>query len=639
MPEHEATQRLAEILARISKLPGENLEPPQFFANYLQLAIAATGSQGGAIWVLQGEQGPQCYCHVNMELCLINEPDQQRLIIKAVGRTKDEGKSLVVPGANGDIGEGTEEGSSNQCPHPLFFKPLKAANQVAMVVQMVGAQGLDPQEFRVVVGLLDQIGETGETYLAHRRAAVLEDDRKALTQLLQYSEGVHDTLDPEKVVNLISNLGRDAIGCDRVVTWIDPKIKRGLRSVSGIDKPDRRAVLMQSLEKMSKHCLEIKKPIIASRGQLVELPEEEKLTGLLKNYFNVSQLDQIFLQPIQHEETYLGVLIAEGFDETSATNLAGVIGSVSKHGGVALHNALEMASVPMVRPLARLKKIKEDPHKRRKWLIRGGLVLLGLIVLLLMPWTVKIETACELVPQQMRMIESPLQGVQIKRIVRSSGIVKKNEIIAELDDLDMRTKLVSLQRELEQEEINNDQVIGKAGREISDLEIAKLKNDIAFFEYQIEKCMVRSPIAGTILTDRLDRKEGLTLSKGDLICEVGDLNKWQLVLDVPQEEINWVQRGLEGDKKAKVQFFLNAYPQHKLSTEVLNVEQIGQIARIKEKGNVFEVRMNVSAEQLAQITSGLRSGMVGRAKISTVSRPIGYVMLRKVIRFFRVTFF
>jgi len=47
VPEEQATERLVEILGQIKKLPSANLEPPQFFANYLQLGVAATGSRRG----------------------------------------------------------------------------------------------------------------------------------------------------------------------------------------------------------------------------------------------------------------------------------------------------------------------------------------------------------------------------------------------------------------------------------------------------------------------------------------------------------------------------------------------------------------------------------------------------------------
>ncbi|MBN1764800.1 MAG: HlyD family efflux transporter periplasmic adaptor subunit [Sedimentisphaerales bacterium] len=650
MTQDQATHRLAEILTRIAKLPSLDLDPPQFFANYLQLTVAATGSRGGAIWIIQPGQGPQCYCHLELDLCRINDLHQQQLILEAVQRTVQEVKPLVMPagGIQNTLGydeSGRDDSAplGNLCPYPLIFRPLKAAYQVAMVIQLIAMDTLGQDEIRAVVGLLDQIGETAETYLAYRRAAVLEDDRKSLARLLKYSEGVHDSLDAQKVVYKIANLGRDTLRCTRVMVWIDPKVKRGLRAVSGIDKPDRRAILMQAVEKLSKHCLEIKKPIVASREQLVEMPEEEPVTQLAKNYFNVSQLDQIFLQPIVNEDVYLGVIIAEGFEDQTSVNLAGTMATISNHGATALANALEMASVPMIRPLGKLQKAKKDPKIRRKWIIRIVIGLICLLVLLLLPWTIRIECACELTPKNMRVVESPLDNVQIVSIEIPNGKVNQGDVVAILDDLELQTQLTSKTQEREQELIKRSQSIMDSEKAYSQLQIDKLTNEINFYNQQIQKCRVTSPLTGTILTPQLERKVGMTLKRGDPIFEVAQLSQWQLRLDVPQEEIDWVRRGLENlDKEgtARVQFFLNAYPQYKLEAGLADVSQISQIARIKQdEGNVYEIRLDMTAEQLREVEDGLRVGIIGRAKIDTVRRPLCYVLLRKVIRFFRMVFF
>lgn len=647
--EGQATQRLAEVMARISKLPSMNLEPPQFFANYLQLTALATGSQGGAIWLSQAEQGPQCYCHIEIEKCGINESDQQkRLIIEAIQKVVADSKFLVLPPTGSQFRDESTVGSEgaaqgNQSPYPLFFKPLRAANRVAMVLQLIGVENLNPHDYRVVVGLLEQIGETAETYLAHRRAAVLEDDRKSLAGLLKFSEAIHGSLDPEKVAYQLANQGRDVIGCTRVVVWIDPQVKRGLRIVSGVDKADHRAILMQSLEKLSKECLRQKKPILAARQQLVEMSEEEPLTQLLKDYFSISQLDQIFLQPIHAQERDLGVLIAEGFDDQVAANLAGVMATVSKHGALAFVNALEMASVPLVRPFARLQKIKKDPKKRRKWLMIAVVVVLALIIGALIPWTIKIDSECELIPKVQRVIDAPLEGLQIAKVVRAEGPVNKGDLIIELNADELIARKLSLEAALRQEEINRDKASGRPDQKtevrISELEQQRLQNQIDLASLQIEKCKLTSPIDGTIVTPQLQLKEGLTLKMGDPICEIYDLTQWQLILDIPQEEIGWIQRGLADNKGSLVKFYLAAYPEQKLKARIDTIGQISEMPQIKEKGNVYQIRVDVPAEELRPIVDGLRSGNIGRAKISTTEKPLGYVLLRKVIRFFRVTFF
>lgn len=639
MVDNQATQRLAELMTRIAKLPSANLDPPQFFANYLQLTIAATGSCGGAVWIAgQPGTGPQCYCHVDLERCRINEAHQQKLVVEAVQQAVKDGQLLVVPAAGDSYGTRESVGGqdiTNQCEYPLFFRPLRAGQQVAMVLHLIGEEGLPLQNLRAVAGLIDQIAESGETYLAHRRAAVLDDDRKALARLLKCTEGVHGSLDPEKVIYQVANLGRDAVGCSRLVVWVDPDVKRKLLAVSGVDKPDPRAVQIQTIEKLCRYSLRVNKPVLAARKQLVDMPEEEDLTGLLKAYFNISQLDQIYLQPLAYENRLLGVLAAEGFDEQVSVNVGGMMASVAGHAATALANALEMASVPLVR----FKKTSDEPRRRRRWKIIAS-VMAGLLLLaLLVPWPVRIESVCELKPEIKRGVESPLDKVQITQIVRDGGRVAEGEVVAVLNSDELQTKRDSLQAELDQEQAKLDLETRQTFRRISKLQIDKLTYEIKLVQQQIDQCQVRAPVAGVILTPELKTREGLTVSKGDMIMEIADPSRWQLVLDVPQEDIGWVQQGLREGKALDVDFYLASYPEYRLKAEVAQADAIGQMARLKDNGNVFEIRVIVNDGQLARIENSLISGSTGQAKITTLSRPLGYVLLRKVIRFFRVTMF
>ena len=93
------------------------------------------------------------------------------------------------------------------------------------------------------------------------------------------------------------------------------------------------------------------------------------------------------------------------------------------------------------------------------------------------------------------------------------------------------------------------------------------------------------------------------------------------------------------DGPATVEFYLAAYPEDKLQARIASADQISQTAQTDETGNVFHIRLDVPPAELADLMIGLRSGSTGQAKIQTTDRPLGYVLLRKVIRFFRVAFF
>ena len=632
------TRHIAEIIAKLTKLSSSNTEPPQFFANFLQLMIQATGSQGGAIWVLQPEKGPQCYCHLNIELCKLDVPSQQELFSHAVQKTVEEGKTMVIPPIIGD----SDAGVTNTCGHCLVFKPLRAGGKVAMIFQLICSQELSQEHYRSVVGIVDQGCETAETYLAHRRAVVLDDDRKSLSKLLNYCEKVHLTLEPEKVVYQVVNLGRETIGCERLVVWVDPKVKRNLHAVSGVDKPDKRAVLMQAIEKLSRYCLREKKPVIGGRKQLVEMPDGDELTDLMKNYFTISQLDQVYLYPMHIEERYLGVLVAEGFSD-AVNNLEGVVTSVAGHGAVALNNALEIAEMPVVKPLARFRKIKDDPKRKQKLMFRASIALVAIILCLFLPWNVNIKGDCTLTPQVMRTLVCPIDNGKVKEVVKKDGFVSAGDVIIQLDDFDFTIESRGLQLALEKEKVNFRRgSLTPVEKEQSELEIRRINNELQLKNDMIARCKVKSPIDGTILTPLLDRKVGDSLQRGEQICDLADLNSWQLVISVPQEEIDWVRQAVEGQENetlVPVEFVLEAFPQERLYTEITAPDQVAHSAETLKDGNVFEVRINLAPEKLEDVKRGLRDGMEGSAKIITVKRPLGYVLIRKVLRFFRITFF
>lgn len=311
--------------------------------------------------------------------------------------------------------------------------------------------------------------------------------------------------------------------------------------------------------------------------------------------------------------------------------------------------------------MGKLGAIRKDGARRRKWLMAGAAAVVLLTAGAVAPWPVKVEGPCTLTPRVRRVVDAPVDGVAITKIVRARGVVEKGEVIALLDDADLQAERALQQAEKGKAAAQSDRARSTGQTQEEDYygqEIKKLQAQIDLLDLLIERCQVRAPISGTILTPRLELKEDATVRKGDLICEIADLSNWEVVVEVPQKEIGWVHRGLTeaADREAEAadqgatdadaaeglptEFYLAAYPEHKLLAWVKEAGQISQMPRVGKEGNYYEVRAPVEGEQLAALAAmGLRDGSTGRAKVATVDRCLGYVLLRKVIRFFRVTFF
>jgi len=630
---NESNKQMGELIARIAQLPSQGLEPQQFFSDFLQLSIGASGAHGGAVWLIQQDQAPQCYCHMALETTGIQEDEAQNtLITEALQSTITENRVVVVNG------KGDGSSTVNNCEWPFFFRPIRAANQVAMILHLIGPAFNTQDDAQFVVNLLDKMCESPETYLAQRRALVLEDDRKSLAQLLKASHGMHDSLDPTKVIYQMVNLGRDVLGCERVMVWIKPEVKKGLMAVSGIDKPDPRSVLLQSVTAVCEYCLIQNKVVIGSRDGLVEIDESDPSAPLLKTYFHNSQLNEAYFQPIVNNEQVIGVICAEGFEEAQSEAIGGLLTNLATDGGAAIGNALAYDGASGIRSFSKMKNDIAVWTNLKKWLIGiAAVFLLGLLI----QWPVKISSQCEIMPRLIRQVQSPLDNVEVVNIVNGVGVVAKNDILLQLDDLKLQTELKDLLVQREQQALAFEQETSQTKRNEIQLQRKITNNNIDYIRIQIEKANVKAPIDGTILTPHsqikaLVRKK---MQLGTVICEISDLTKWDLVVSVPQEDIQWVKDKLVKDKHVAINFFLSSFEEHTLKTTLSDFGEISEMAIVKDAqaGNVFDIRIALTPESIAQIENELRPGTTGKAKIITEPMPLLYVLLRKVIRFVRVT--
>jgi hypothetical protein len=195
--------------------------------------------------------------------------------------------------------------------------------------------------------------------------------------------------------------------------------------------------------------------------------------------------------------------------------------------------------------------------------------------------------------------------------------------------------------QLEQQEIVLQQATSQTKLNEIHLQRKITNNNIAFISNQIEKAKVKAPIDGTILTPHSQIKELVRkkMEKGTVICEISDLTKWDLVVSVPQEDIQWVKDKLAKDDSVAINFYLSSFEEYTLKTVLSNFGEISEMASVKDAqtGNVFDIRIALTPEAIALIENELRPGTTGKAKIVTERMPLLYVLLRKVIRFVRIT--
>ena len=144
---------------------------------------------------------------------------------------------------------------------------------------------------------------------------------------------------------------------------------------------------------------------------------------------------------------------------------------------------------------------------------------------------------------------------------------------------------------------------------------------------RIDEAQLRAPIAGIVVTPKVQDKTGTMAKPGDAFCEVVGQDRIGAEMSVAEEDLGLVQTG------KNVALKLNAYPTETFQGKV---ERIGAQAQAEAGEQYFLVRAVFDNPE-----GRARDGMAGRARVRASGGwfqsgwyPVGYVLLRSPFRWF-----
>jgi multidrug resistance efflux pump len=157
-------------------------------------------------------------------------------------------------------------------------------------------------------------------------------------------------------------------------------------------------------------------------------------------------------------------------------------------------------------------------------------------------------------------------------------------------------------------------------------EIRHVEADQALADTQLDRAIIKSPIAGIITTPhfREHLHEGVKL--GDRICEIVDPLRMRAEIMVPERELDVVALG------QPVTLKVHAYPQHPFVGEVSFISAAAETDASDGQRYVRVVAFVDNSEKL------LREDMTGFGEIRAGKRSILALAARRIVRWVRVRF-
>jgi len=167
------------------------------------------------------------------------------------------------------------------------------------------------------------------------------------------------------------------------------------------------------------------------------------------------------------------------------------------------------------------------------------------------------------------------------------------------------------------------------------------------YRVDVQRTELNSPIAGRIVTPRVEEMAGTYVKPGqrDLVVEVEDSRVVQAVIEVPEENAPAVRTG------ATVTLVPWAYFDRSFEGKVISIAPIASTnsddsssATVYDEGpSPAQVALSNSSYQVVRVITEipnpdglLKTDMTGYAKIATEDRPVGDVLLRPIVRWFMV---
>lgn len=256
----------------------------------------------------------------------------------------------------------------------------------------------------------------------------------------------------------------------------------------------------------------------------------------------------------------------------------------------------------------------DDPRTRRLRQIGVAGASLVMAALLIVPLPHRVQANARVEGAEQRGLTAPLDAYLRQLHVRPGDFVKKDQLLAQLSDEDLRQQARSREAEVAQHDNAFVDAFTKGERSLAaqaQARAAEARAQLTLVEQQLQRTRITAPFDGVVISGDLSQRLGAPFKRSDLLFTVSPMTGWRVVLEVDERQITWVKAG------QSVRLLLTALPSQPVD---LKVQRITPVARTVEGRQRYEV----IADPVGQPPAGWRPGLQGVARIELPAEPLGW---------------
>jgi RND family efflux transporter MFP subunit len=218
------------------------------------------------------------------------------------------------------------------------------------------------------------------------------------------------------------------------------------------------------------------------------------------------------------------------------------------------------------------------------------------------------------------MLVAPQQGYVKHAEARAGDQVMKGQLIAQLDDSDLKLELRKWQGEKNKLQKVYQEALALRDRtklSVARAQIEQVDAELQLVEGKLARTRLESPIDGLVVSGDFSQSLGALVETGQVLFEVTPLDSYLVVLEVDEFDVASLEEGKSG------QLIIAALPQ---STIPVTVSKVVPVAVADDGRNYFRVEAT-----LDEPTELLRPGMEGVAKIDMGQRKLIWIWTHSLL--------
>lgn len=263
-------------------------------------------------------------------------------------------------------------------------------------------------------------------------------------------------------------------------------------------------------------------------------------------------------------------------------------------------------------------------ERRPTLLALGGLATL-ILLLAIIPGTQWISAPARLEGLVQRAIVAPIDGYVAESRARAGDVIEKGSVLGALDDTDLlleQRKWSARVDQLQKEYRGALALRDRSEARIASARLAQARAELDLVEGQLKRTRLIAPFDGVVAEGDLSRELGSPIERGQVLFQVAPLDRYRIVLEVGEREIDEVRLGQKG------RLVLAARPNQEMG---LVVERIVPIAASRDGRTFFRVE-----GVLEEKHPTLRPGMEGVGKIEAGRRSLLWIYTHELVDWLRL---